>query len=303
MNTQRNNISNSSVSRMSEVSNIDVNNMEYNPMKPTPIHWTPDNEFIIIEWCDVAKCYKWMNSRAHSIYTNYNALFTIPTIILSTISGTASFAINSLPPHAQQLAPIIIGSVNIFVGIITTIQQYLKIAELNEAYRVSSISWDKYARNIRMELAKSPKERTDADQFLTICRQEYDRLMETTPIIPSYIIDEFNKKFSGKPGSDTRKRFDELIKPDICNTITSANEYRYSWNNHLSWNKQLNIDLPSAIRDREREDREDREDRIIKNGIKQSQSKTHTKSHNKEHKKKEKKIRIDEETDSDIDQV
>jgi hypothetical protein len=37
------------------------------------------------------------------------------------------------------------------------------------------------------------------------------------------------KSFSGKEGSIERKRFDELKKPDICNIIVSANEYRHRW--------------------------------------------------------------------------
>ena len=36
---------------------------------------------------------------------------------------------------------MIIGSINILAGIITTIQQFLKIGQLNESHRVSSISW------------------------------------------------------------------------------------------------------------------------------------------------------------------
>ena len=60
---------------------------------------------------------------------------------------------------------MIIGSINIIVGILTTIQQYLKISELNEAHRVSSIAWDKFARNIKIELSKHPNERVEAKSF------------------------------------------------------------------------------------------------------------------------------------------
>ena len=189
------------------------------------VEWSQENEMILVEWCDIAQCYKWMNSRSHSKFSHLNAWYTIPTIVLSTIAGTASFALASLPPKLQVYTPMVIGTVNIFVGIINTIHQYLKIAELNESYRVSAISWDKYARNIRIELAKAPGERMDAGHFLKLNRQEYDRLMETSPAIPQEIVDEFMKSFSGKEGSVERKRFDELKKPDICNIIISANEY------------------------------------------------------------------------------
>lgn len=197
------------------------------------IEWSPENEGILVEWCDIAQCYKWLNTRAHSKYAAWHAWFTIPAIIFSTISGTASFAQGNLPLQYQVYAPLIIGTINIFVGILTTIQQYLKISELNEAHRVSSIAWDKFARNIRIELAKHPDERIDAKIFIKVCRQEFDRLMETSPDIRESVILEFNKKFVGKEGSKKRKRFEQLRKPDICDTIISVNEIRHKWYKEL----------------------------------------------------------------------
>ena len=52
------------------------------------IEWSPENENILVEWCDYAQCYKWLNSRAHAKYSKWHAWFTIPAIIFSTISGT-----------------------------------------------------------------------------------------------------------------------------------------------------------------------------------------------------------------------
>tara|TARA_R110002096_G_scaffold26246_13_gene81267 strand:- start:610 stop:1683 length:1074 start_codon:yes stop_codon:yes gene_type:complete len=193
------------------------------------IKWSIDNEQILVEWCDVAQCYKWLNLRSHGKYSTWHAWFTIPAIILSTISGTASFAQATLPDTVKPLAPAVIGSINLVVGILGTVQQYLKISELNEAHRVSAISWDKFARNIKIELTKKPLEREDAGNFIKICRQEYDRLMETSPPISDKVISEFNGKFSGKPGTDKRSRFDKLRKPDICDTIVSLDESRNKW--------------------------------------------------------------------------
>jgi len=193
------------------------------------VEWSPENEMIMVEWCDVAQCYKWLNTRAHTKYKMMNAWFTIPAITLSTISGTASFAQASLPVSMQSYAPMAIGTLNILIGILTTVQQYLKISELNEAHRVSSISWDKFARNIRIELAKAPSERMDAGPFIKICRQEFDRLMETSPAVNEKVVKEFFDAFNGKEGSVERKRFEALKKPDICNIIISANEYRHPW--------------------------------------------------------------------------
>jgi hypothetical protein len=184
---------------------------------------------IMVEWCDVAQCYKWLNAESHARYSYMHAWFTIPAIVLSTISGTASFAQTSLPIAYQSYSPMAIGAINIFIGILTTVQQYLKISELNEAHRVSAISWDKFARNIRIELAKKPEERMDAGHFLKLNRQEFDRLMETSPMVDAKVIAKFNATFKGADKSVERQRFDALKKPDICNTIISANEIRHQW--------------------------------------------------------------------------
>ena len=209
-------------------------------VKEKPVNWSPENEEILVEWCDVAKVYKWLNSKSHAKYRKLSARFTLPAITLSTITGTASFAQSSLPPSMQEYAPAIIGSINIFIGILTTIQQYLKIGELNEAYRVSSIAWDKFARNIKIELAKDPSERTDAGQFTKICRNEYDRLMETSPPIEDDIIAIFKSTFQGKPGSEAREIYDELRKPDICSTIISCNATRNPWYKQID--QETNMD-------------------------------------------------------------
>ena len=193
------------------------------------VEWSPENETIMVEWCDIAQCYKWLHAKAHAKYKSKNAWYTIPAIVLSTISGTASFAQTSLPLAYQVYSPMAIGAINIFIGILTTVQQYLKISELNEAHRVSSISWDKFARNIRIELAKHPDERMEAGSFLKMNRQEFDRLMETSPMIDEKIVEEFKSKFKGKDGTIERKHFDDLKKPDICDIIISANETRHTW--------------------------------------------------------------------------
>jgi hypothetical protein len=191
------------------------------------VEWTEENEKIMAEWCDIAQCYKWLNTRAHQKYSIRHAWFTIPAITLSTISGTASFAQASLPLEYQSFAPMVIGAINIFIGILTTIQQYLKISELNESHRVAGISWDKFARNIRIELAKSPCERMDCGSFLKLSRLEFDRMMETSPSIPIDIIKEFSATFEGRPGSPERERFDALKKPDICNIIETVKTDMY----------------------------------------------------------------------------
>ena len=198
------------------------------------VEWTPEHENILVEWADKATCFRWLHAKAHSQYSRANALFTIPVIIMSTLTGTANFAQDKFPSSIKQYVSMGIGAVNSFAGILTTIQQFLKIGELNEAHRASSISWGKFYRNIKVELTKAPVERIPVLQMLKTSKEEFDRLMETSPAISEKVVKKFNKTFSGGPlriGNDPNERqkaFAMLKKPEICGSIesTSLSVYR-----------------------------------------------------------------------------
>lgn len=187
------------------------------------INWTPEHESILIDWADKAMCYRWLHSRAHSMYSRLNALYTIPVIIISTITGTANFAQERVPFEYQTMFLMLVGGFNILAGIISTIQQFLKITQLNESHRVSSISWDKFYRNLKMELAKHPNERMDVAHVLKVSKEEYDRLMETSPDIPEKIIKLFKSSFKHTDS------FLEIKKPEICDVLISTEKYRNPW--------------------------------------------------------------------------
>jgi len=150
--------------------------------------WTVEHEAILIEWADKAMCYRWLHSRANMLYSTLNAWYTIPVIVISTLTGTANFAQDRVPMEYQSYYVMVVGGFNILAGIITTIQQFLKITQLNEAHRVSGIAWDKFYRNVKIELAKHPSERTPVTQMIKLCKEEFDRLMETSPVIPDKIV-------------------------------------------------------------------------------------------------------------------
>ena len=192
------------------------------PTKKT-VEWTAEHEQILVEWADKAMCYRWLHSKANALYSYLNTWYTIPVIVISTLTGTGNFAQDRVPLEYQHYFVMLIGSLNLFAGIVTTIQQFLKITQLNEAHRVSSISWDKFYRNIKIELAKHPSERIDVKQMIKMSKEEFDRLMETSPAIPAKIIESFKKHFQD---ADT---FDKIIKPEICDILTPTNDFRNQW--------------------------------------------------------------------------
>ena len=200
------------------------------------VPWTEAHEDILVEWADKAMCYRWLHTKAHTKYSRANTLFTIPVIIMSTITGTANFAQDRFPENIREYATMGIGAINIFAGILTTISQFLKISELNEAHRVAGIAWDKFYRNIKVELAKTPIERSPVIQTLKMAKEEFDRLMETSPAIPDEITLLFEATFTegeniGDMAEDAlsarQRAFLALKKPEICDELVTCKQYVY----------------------------------------------------------------------------
>lgn len=173
--------------------------------------WTHEQEGLLAKWCEVSACYRWLHEKAEKKFRAKHYKYTIPVIIMSTLAGTANFGIDSyVPEEYKQYAQMGIGSVNILAGIISTLQNFFRYAELMESHRSCGISWSKLQRDISVELALDPLRRKHAYDFLKLCRAEYDRLMEQSPSIPADIINIFKKQF---------KKNNDFKRPDICNGI------------------------------------------------------------------------------------
>ena len=171
-------------------------------------------------WADIGACYRWMHDKYEKKASASNMWITVPVIVLSTLTGSASFIMNSVlgdNMNAQKYAQIGIGGVSIFTGILTTLGNFFRYAQSSEANRVASLSWGKFQRQIAIELALHPTDRLDSMDFLKICRAELDRLIEQSPPIPDEIITAFEKEFCNTP---------RLKKPDIAHGIDHTDIFK-----------------------------------------------------------------------------
>jgi hypothetical protein len=183
--------------------------------------WTKQQETLMAEWSDKAGCYRWLHDRCEKKYSHMNMWITIPVIILSTLTGTANFAIDGFVPSGDQdLKKYIqagIGGVSIFAGILTTLGNFLRFAQGSESHRVAGIAWGKFQRQIAVELAINPNDRIDCMDFLKLCRAELDRLIEQSPPIPDDVINEFKREFEDKK---------DVKKPEICDGMEHTNVFK-----------------------------------------------------------------------------
>ena len=203
--------------------------------------WSKEQEILMAEWSDLAMCYRWLHDKSEKYYHSKTLWINLPVIILSTLGGTANFGIQSLfsDDTTKKYASFAIGGVSLFAGLLTTIGNYLRYAQLEEAHRVGSIAWGKFQRLIAVELALSPDDRIDSLDFLKICRADLDRLIEQSPPVPEETIQLFEASFGKVP---------DLKKPDICGALEHTRVFESS----QSRLKQVLSDAALMIRHKRR---------------------------------------------------
>jgi len=181
------------------------------------LEWTDTTENLLVSWADISTCYKWLHDQSFRMFQRANYAFSIPIIIMSTITGTLSVGMSSIVPeewvHTAQIA---VGGINIFTGIVSTLQNFFHYAQLSEAHFNAGVGWSKLHRNIAIELSVDRKYRKNADTFIRVCRADYDRLLEQSPTVPEKVIKKFKDVF---------KKNSDLIRPDICDHLQHLNPY------------------------------------------------------------------------------
>lgn len=167
------------------------------------------------EWADKAITYRWMHERTERIFASKDLGFMFPVIILSTVTGAANFALDSVveDPEYKKYAQLGLGGLSILTGIISTIANRLGYGSRSEAHKGAAIHWGKFQRLIAIELSLHPDERLDCMAFLKMCRSELDRMIEQSPTIPQPVIDECRIEF---------KKYPKVRKPEIVGDIDTT---------------------------------------------------------------------------------
>ena len=175
--------------------------------KPSVKKWHPQQEKILKAWGESSSCYRYLHFKSYLKFKRISMSFTLPIIVISTITGTANFAQDTFPESWSEYVPLGIGGLNLIAAIATTVLQFIKANELMEAHRVASVAYGKLSRDIKLELSLPVLDRQhDGNKLIARCSADYDRLIEQSPSVPEDVLKEFERNY---------KKNEEIEKPEI----------------------------------------------------------------------------------------
>jgi hypothetical protein len=173
--------------------------------------WQTEEETLLAGIGDRCNGYQWLHAQSQTHFENVNFGLTIPSIILSAITGSVTIGLTSLfPIEYQTVATTVLGSLTIGAGVLTTINQYIKSPSLAEGHRAAALAYGKLYRTILTELSLRREKRQAPSEFLKMVCAKQDRLQEMSPTISPRIIAAFKATVAGNT---------TLEKPEIAGDL------------------------------------------------------------------------------------
>jgi len=144
----------------------------------TEEEWLPQHAGILKVTGEICAVYRYLHFLSYHKFRKMNMRFTIPIIIISTVTGTANFAQGTFPEDTRTTVPLVIGGMNLIAAIATTISQFLRVSELMESHKVAAGLYGKMSRHLRMELSLPPSERSSTGhEAVNLQKLEMDRIL------------------------------------------------------------------------------------------------------------------------------
>ncbi len=198
--------------------------MSENVEKPKSIHWTEMLEEYFASTGEKAHCLSWCHKQAEQLYSNRKTWIDLPVIVISGVTGFLSAGSTSLFSNPTT-SSVALGVASLFVSILNTAGSYYGWAKRAEGHRISAIHYARLYRFISVELSLPREERMAPNDFLKYVKDQYDRLQEISPLLPSVVISDFQKKFEKET---------EISKPEEANGLEKITVFRGDENLNVS---------------------------------------------------------------------
>lgn len=171
--------------------------------RPTADPWPSDEERYLKNLAAVCEMMSKKYREKFEKKRSEQAKFRIPSIVIGSISGVASFGTSTFPEYMQRSVSIAVGGSAIFIAILNAIESYMKIGEIMSASLQASTNFQKLADDILIELSVPPEHRTTQSIiFVRDVYSSYQKYIDLAPPLKTIRVI--------KPGDDIADFLDQI---------------------------------------------------------------------------------------------
>jgi len=178
--------------------------------------WTIEQENILQMWAEKASGWAWLHDKSARYYTTSSNRIMYPNVFIGTFTGGMGLLVNNVTnPYIARTIGYIVAASNIVCASLTSLNRYLRINEKAEIHIHMNKLFSSFVRKIVLELTLNPENRRNAIEFCKTCKDEYDKLVNDSILIPSDIVDAYKQKYSNTKN-----------KPEVCNGLIHFTNYK-----------------------------------------------------------------------------
>jgi hypothetical protein len=180
------------------------------------MEWTPQVETLLASWCDHAKCFVWMHSRAHDEAEHIVRRYLWVYHTLSTLAGLSNIITGDVTIGTFKIAWFF-GGLTVLLTSLSLLQEKLGFNEKALNHRKLAIQALVIKMKIEEMLSIPRAARGDCKTFLRYIKGDINQSMvEKNAAIPPHIRKACFDEFSKIPNFDI---------PDVCGQVEHTSVY------------------------------------------------------------------------------
>ena len=146
--------------------------------------WKPDHEAYLRELSRVCETLSTRYNQEYDRFRRLEARFQLLAIVISSGLGVSAFGNNQFAPDTQRSLNIAMGIVGLGLGILNSVQSYLKIAATASRCLLTSANLQKLKESIDVELSINEADRSNSGiVFLREAYNDYEKFVDAAPAV------------------------------------------------------------------------------------------------------------------------
>ena len=144
--------------------------------------WKPDQEAYLRELSKTCETLSIRYKQEYDRYKKLEAKFQLPAVVISATLGVAAFGNSQFDHDTQRAVNISMGVVGLGLGILNSIQSYLKIGTTMSGCLLASVNLAKLKESVDLELSLPIEDRSNSGiVFLRDAYNQFEKHQDAAP--------------------------------------------------------------------------------------------------------------------------